>query len=65
MKETLVRIGSFILSAIIMAIPILLTCSIILEWDKFFQWLLTIPFLIEFVMLVVSLQYFALESEEE
>ena len=65
MKETLVWIGSFILSAIMMSMPILLTCSIILGWDKFFQYLLTIPFLIEFAMLVLSLQYFALESEEE
>ena len=65
MKETLIWIGSFILSAILMAIPILLTCSVIMEWDEFIQWILAIPSVIEFLLLVLTLQYFAIESEEE
>jgi ABC-type sugar transport system permease subunit len=64
MKETLIWIGSFILSAILMAIPILLTLSIVMNWDTFIQYILAIPSVIEFVMLVLILQYFALESEE-
>lgn len=65
MKETLIWIGSFILSAILMAIPILLTLSVIMDWDAFIQFLLAIPFVIEFILLVLSLQYFALESEDK
>lgn len=65
MKETLIWIGSFILSAILMAIPILLTLSIIMNWDTFIQYILAIPSVIEFILLVLTLQYFAIESEEE
>lgn len=65
MKETLIWIGSFILSAILMAIPILLTLSIVMNWDTFIQYVLAIPSVIEFILLVLSLQYFALESEEK
>ena len=65
MKETLIWIGSFILSAILMAIPILLTLSIIMNWDTFIQYILAIPSVIEFILLVLTLQYFAIESEKE
>lgn len=65
MKETLIWIGSFVLSATLMAIPILLTLSIIMDWDAFIQFLLAIPFVIEFILLVLNLQYFALESEDK
>lgn len=65
MKETLIWIGSFILSAILMAIPILLTLSIIMNWNTFIQYILAIHSVIEFILLVLTLQYFAIESEEE
>ena len=65
MKETLIWTGSFVLSAILMVIPILLTCSVIMEWDKYIQIILAIPFVTEFALLVLNLQYFAIESEEE
>ena len=64
MKETLVWIGSFILSAILMAIPVLLTWSVVLGWGDFIQWILVVSSVIEFIALVLSLQYFALKSEE-
>lgn len=64
MKETIIWIGAFFASVILMAFPILLTCSVIMEWDKFIQYFLTIPCVLEFILLVLSLQYFAIESEE-
>lgn len=55
-------IGSFIASAILMAIPILLTCSVIMDWDAFIKIILAIVFVFEFVSLILTLRF---ESEED
>lgn len=65
MKETLIWIGSFVLAVILMAIPILLTCSVIMQWDKFIQIILAIPFVFETILLVLSLQDLAIEEEDK
>lgn len=62
MKDAFLWIGSFIASSILMSIPILLTCSVIMDWDAFIQIILAILFVFEYTILILDLYY---KSDEE
>ena len=54
-EAILITIGIFVASAVLMAIPILATCAIILNWFGFLRTLLVILTFIEFIGLVTLL----------
>lgn len=49
MKKTLIEIGAFVVSAILVAIPILWLSSFLCEWDGFIKTLLTIVIILEYI----------------
>ena len=49
MKNGLIGLGVIVVSAIMIAIPMLLAFSILLHWEGFFIFLLTILTIVEFV----------------
>lgn len=53
MKNIVNVIGTFVVTAILYAIPILTACSFIYEWDGFFQVMLIVASMIEFCGLSV------------
>lgn len=51
--EPIVKIiGSFVVTAILFAIPILTTCAFVLHWDGFWQFLFVIFSMAEFITLL-------------
>ena len=49
MTSIVYELGVFVLTAILYAIPILTACSFIYEWDGFFQLVLIVASIIEFL----------------
>ena len=52
MKTICIVIGSFVLAAIFIAIPILFSASLCLEWHSFLSFILFIATIMEFCMIV-------------
>lgn len=46
-------IGSIVISAVILSIPILCTCSFVFNWDIFFKFVLTMLVIVETTVLSV------------
>lgn len=49
MKKTLIDIGAYVISAVLMAIPVLWISSFLCEWDGFIKTLLTIAIIFEYI----------------
>lgn len=49
METIIYEIGVFVITAILYAIPILTACSFIYEWNGFFQLVLIVASIIEFL----------------
>lgn len=57
-------IGSAVFSAILYALPILLTCSFAFSWDPMIKWLLVVANIILF-MAVCGTIYMEVEEDDE
>lgn len=53
MKNVIIILGSFVLSAIIMSIPVLATCSFTLNWNPFFKLILVSCTIAEYAALTI------------
>ena len=63
MRIILILIGAVVVSAFLMAMPILATCSFVFNWIEGYQFLLTVACLLELLGLIAAI--FTSFSEDE
>jgi hypothetical protein len=52
-KNVIIILGSFVLSAIIMSVPVLATCSFTLNWNLVFKFILAMCTIAEYAALTI------------
>ncbi len=63
MKKTLIFIGSFALTVILMSVPILTTLSWVFGWGDFIKFILIMGMIVEFLVLSGIIYYKGAEDE--
>ena len=63
MKKVINILGTLILTVMIISVPILCTCSYLLNWDGFIKWLSTVLTLAEMIV-IGGILYAEVEKED-